>query len=121
MNVERIIKGVVSIAIIGLVLGLIWYFWQIVLYIILAAILSLVGRPLVVKLLRIRLFNHFSRGHHPCCYVGGRWASLCALYSPTLWQGSRVGGYGLGWRHCRYRVLDKQLKSYASAHILVGV
>ena len=48
MNVERIIKGVISIAIIGLVLGLVWYFWQIVLYIILAAILSLVGRPLVV-------------------------------------------------------------------------
>lgn len=88
MNVERIIKGVISIAIIGLVLGLVWYFWQIVLYIILAAILSLVGRPLVVKLLRIRLFNHsMSRTLAAAITLVVMWVVvglLCALFIPLL-------------------------------------
>lgn len=88
MNVEKIIKGVVTIAVIGLVLGLIWYLWQIVLYIILAAILSLVGRPLVVRLLRIRLFDRsMSRTVASAITLVVIWVViglLCSLFIPLL-------------------------------------
>lgn len=58
MNKDRILKGIATIAVIGVVGWIIWYLWEVVLYIIVAAVLSLVGRPLVSYLTRINIFGY---------------------------------------------------------------
>lgn len=55
MNSEKIFKTIITLAIVALALFLVWYLWSIVLYVIVAAILSLVGRPLVVRLTRLKV------------------------------------------------------------------
>lgn len=58
MNKDRVFKGLATIAIIGVVGWIIWYLWEVVLYILVAAVLSLVGRPLVSYLTRINIFGY---------------------------------------------------------------
>ncbi|MBR4844555.1 MAG: AI-2E family transporter [Alistipes sp.] len=58
MNKDRILKGIATIAVIGVVGWIIWYLWEVVLYILVAAVLSLVGRPLVSYLTRINIFGY---------------------------------------------------------------
>ena len=58
MNKDRVLKGLATIAIIGVVGWIIWYLWEVVLYILVAAVLSLVGRPLVSYLTRINIFGY---------------------------------------------------------------
>ena len=55
MNSEKIFKTIITLAIVALTLFLVWRLWSIVLYVIVAAILSLVGRPLVVRLTRVNV------------------------------------------------------------------
>lgn len=55
MNSEKIFKTIITLAIVALALFLVWRLWSIVLYVIVAAILSLVGRPLVVRLTRVNV------------------------------------------------------------------
>ena len=58
MSVDKILKGIVTIAAVGVVGWVIWYLWEVVLYILIAAVLSLVGRPLVSYLTHINIFGH---------------------------------------------------------------
>ena len=82
MNSEKIFKTIVTLAIVALALFLVWYLWSIVLYVIVAAILSLVGRPLVVRLTRVNVSGMtLSRG------------TAAALTLVLMWI--VVGG--LGW------------------------
>ena len=58
MNKDRVFKGLATIAVIGVVGCIIWYLCEVVLYILVAAVLSLVGRPLVSYLTRINIFGY---------------------------------------------------------------
>ena len=51
-NIFRYIAGIVIIAVIGLI---VWYFSNIVVYIIISAILSLIGQPVVRILHKIKI------------------------------------------------------------------
>ena len=54
MGVDKFIKGLLTLLVVGAVGLAMWYLFDVVLYIIIAAILSLVGRPLVLRLVSIR-------------------------------------------------------------------
>lgn len=58
MTIEKILKGLVTLAIIAVVSLSIWYLSNIVLYIIASVVLSLVGRPLVVRISKIKIAGH---------------------------------------------------------------
>ena len=58
MTAEKILKSIATIAIITVVLLMVWYLSNVVLYIIASAILSLIGRPLVNRLSRIKIAGH---------------------------------------------------------------
>jgi predicted PurR-regulated permease PerM len=55
MTGEKILKGLVTMAIIAVVMLSIWYLSNIVLYILASVVLSLIGRPLVVRLVRVKI------------------------------------------------------------------
>ena len=55
---QSILRFLVGAAITALVLFLVWYFSSVVIYILVAAVLAIVGRPLVGWLLRIRIKEH---------------------------------------------------------------
>ena len=57
MSIDKILKGIVTIVVIGVVGWVIWYLWEVVLYILIAAVLSLVGRPLVSRLTHLNIFG----------------------------------------------------------------
>ena len=58
MSVDKILKGIATIAIVCAVGWVIWYLWEVVLYILVAAVLSLVGHPLVLYFTRISIFGY---------------------------------------------------------------
>ena len=88
MNGEKILRGVVTIAVVVLVLWLIWYLWNIVLYVLAAAVLSLVGRPLVVRLQSLSIFGwHMPRSVAAAVTLLVMWVVLgafCALFLPLI-------------------------------------
>jgi predicted PurR-regulated permease PerM len=55
MTGEKILKGIMSVAIIAIVMLSVWYLSNVVLYILASAVLSLIGRPLVVRITRIKI------------------------------------------------------------------
>lgn len=55
MELSKVLKGFVTIAIIAMVLAVVWYLSSVVVYILLAAILAIVGRPLVNRLSKIHI------------------------------------------------------------------
>lgn len=55
MELSKALKGFVTIAIIAMVLAVVWYLSSVVVYILLAAILAIVGRPLVNRLSKIHI------------------------------------------------------------------
>ena len=55
MDFNKILKSIVTILVITLVLALIWYLRSIVLYILLAAVFGIVGRPLVDRIGKFKL------------------------------------------------------------------
>ena len=58
MSKDRIFKSLATIFVVGVVGWIIWYLWEVVLYILAAAVLSLVGRPLVSRLTHINILGH---------------------------------------------------------------
>ena len=58
MSKDRIFKSLATILVVGVAVWIIWYLWEVVLYILVAAVLSLVGRPLVSYLTRINILGH---------------------------------------------------------------
>lgn len=58
-NSERLARYIITLMTIILVAGVIWYFKNIIIYIVLAAVMALVGRPIYIKLIRPSI-----RGHH---------------------------------------------------------
>ena len=58
MSKDRFLKGVATVAVVGIAGWVIWYLWEVVLYILISAVLSLVGRPLVSRLTHIKLYGH---------------------------------------------------------------
>ena len=55
MELNRVIKGIVTIVMIAAVLTTIWYLSSIVVYILLAAVLAIVGRPMVSRINRLHI------------------------------------------------------------------
>lgn len=58
MTGEKILKGIMSVAIIAIVMLSVWYLSNVVLYILASAVLSLIGRPLVVRITRIKIAGY---------------------------------------------------------------
>ncbi|MBR5132912.1 MAG: AI-2E family transporter [Alistipes sp.] len=57
MELSKILKGIVTIMVVALVLALMWYLCSVVLYILIAAVLAIVGRPLVDRLWKLKFGN----------------------------------------------------------------
>ena len=55
MELSKILKGALTLAAVGLVLLMLWYLRSVVGYILLSAVLAIVGRPLVERLTAIKL------------------------------------------------------------------
>ena len=55
MELNKIVKGLLTLLAVALVLALVWYLRSIVLYILIAAVLAIVGRPLVDRLSKLRI------------------------------------------------------------------
>jgi len=58
MDISKIVKGVITLIAAVLCLLLLWYLRSVVVYILLSAVLAIVGRPLVKQLTSIKLFGH---------------------------------------------------------------
>ena len=88
ISADKLIKGVVTLLVVGVVLAAMWYLFEVVLYIIIAAILSLVGHPLVVRLTHIKLGRrNISRGVAAALTLVLMWlviGALCWLFIPLL-------------------------------------
>lgn len=57
MSTDNIIKGLATVIIIAAVLAVVGYLWHIVVYVAAAAILAILGRPLVRILSRVKIFG----------------------------------------------------------------
>lgn len=90
MTAEKIFKGIITLLGVALSLFIVWYFFNIVLYIFIAAILSLVGRPLVLRLTRLKLFGRqLSRTIASAFTLLIMWViagALCSLFVPLLFD-----------------------------------
>ena len=88
MTVEKIIKSVATLAVIAAVLCTIGYLWKVVLYVIVAAVLAIVGRPLVKRLLKFTILKrHMSRSVAAAITLLTMWVifgALCALFIPLI-------------------------------------
>lgn len=90
MTVEKIIKSVATLAVVAVVLCTIGYLWQVVLYVVVAAILAVVGRPLVKRLVGINVSGrNMSRSVAAAITLIVMWlifGALCALFVPLLME-----------------------------------
>ena len=88
ISAERLIKGLLTLLAVGVVCATMWYLFEVVLYIIIAAILSLVGHPLVARLTRINIGNHsISRAVASALTLLVMWlvvGALCWLFIPLI-------------------------------------
>ena len=88
MSIEKILKGVVTIAIIAAILFVIGYLWHVVLYVLIAAVLAIIGRPLVSRLTRVKVCGHkVSRSIAAATTLIVMWlvtGVLCALLIPLI-------------------------------------
>lgn len=88
MTVEKIIKSVATLAVVAAVLCAIGYLWKVVLYILVAAVLSLVGRPMVRRLLGIVVAGRkMSRSVAAALTLMSMWivfGLMCWLFIPLL-------------------------------------
>ena len=55
ISLDRVLKGIVTMALVATSLFVVWYFWRIILYVLISAVLAIVGRPLVRYLARIKV------------------------------------------------------------------
>jgi predicted PurR-regulated permease PerM len=57
MSTDKIIKGLATLVVVALILAVVYYLWQVVVYVVVAAVLAIVGRPLVRLITRVKLFG----------------------------------------------------------------
>lgn len=55
ISLDRVLKGVVTLALIAATLFVVWYFWRIIIYILLSAVLAIIGRPFVRYIARVKI------------------------------------------------------------------
>lgn len=88
MTVDKIIRSVATLAVVAAVLCAIGYLWKVVLYILVAAVLSLVGRPMVRRLLNITVAGRgMSRSAAAALTLVTMWVVfglMCWLFVPLL-------------------------------------
>lgn len=88
MTVEKIIKSVATLTVVAAVLFAIGYLWKVVLYVIVAAVLAIVGRPLVTRLVKFSVAGCvMSRTVAAAITLLSMWivfGVLCWLFIPLL-------------------------------------
>lgn len=58
MDLNRVLRGIVTFALAAAIFALVWYLRSIVLYILLAAVFAIMGRPFVDRLSKLRVGKH---------------------------------------------------------------
>lgn len=88
ITVEKILKGVVTLAIVAAVLFAVSFLWKVVLYVLVAAVLAIIGRPLVARISRTRVFGrNVPRSVAAALTLFVMWivaGALCALLIPLV-------------------------------------
>lgn len=88
MNTDKIIRGIATLIIIAAVLAVVGYLWHVVLYVAAAAVLAILGRPLVRILNSVSLFGRrMSRGIAAAITLVVIWiiaGGLLALFAPLI-------------------------------------
>ena len=88
METSKLVKGLVTLAIISLVLLLLWYLRSVVAYILISAVLAIIGRPLAKRLTSIKLFGReVSRNVSASITLLILWiiiGCLCVLFVPLI-------------------------------------
>lgn len=88
METSKLVKGLVTLAIISLVLLLLWYLRSVVAYILISAVLAIIGRPLAKRLTSIKLFGReISRNVSASITLLILWiiiGCLCVLFVPLI-------------------------------------
>lgn len=88
MSTNKILKGIVTLAIVVAILFLIWYFWRVVIYVLLSAVLAIMGRPLVSRLVVKGIGGYkFPRTLAAAVTLVVIWivaGTLCALFIPLI-------------------------------------
>ena len=62
---QNTLRFIVGAAIAAVILFLVWYFSAVLIYILVAAVLAIIGRPLVSWLLRVHIKGHHLPGLPP--------------------------------------------------------
>ncbi len=90
MSTDNIIKGLATVIIIAAVLAVVGYLWHIVVYVVAAAILAILGRPLVRILTRVKIFGRkVSRSIAAAITLVVIWivaGGLLALFMPLVFN-----------------------------------
>ena len=88
MNTDKIIRGIATLIIIAAVIAVVGYLWHVVLYVVAAAVLAILGRPLVRILSSASLFGRrMSRGIAAAITLVVIWiiaGGLLALFAPLI-------------------------------------
>ena len=88
MNTDKIIRGIATLIIIAAVVAVVGYLWHVVLYVVAAAVLAILGRPLVRILNSVSLFGRrMSRGIAAAITLVVIWiiaGGLLALFAPLI-------------------------------------
>ena len=88
MNTDKIIKGLATLIIVAAVLALLGYLWHVVVYVASAAILAILGRPLVRVISSVTLAGRrLSRGVAAAVTLVAIWiiaGGLLALFAPLV-------------------------------------
>ena len=88
MNTDKIIRGIATLIIIAAVVAVVGYLWHVVLYVVAAAVLAILGRPLVRILSSVSLFGRrMSRGIAAAITLVVIWiiaGGLLALFAPLI-------------------------------------
>lgn len=90
ISLDRVLKGLVTLALVATVLFAVWYFWRVLLYILLSAVLAIMGRPLVRHLARIKIRSwQLPRWLAAAITLIIMWivvGGLCALFLPLVFD-----------------------------------
>ena len=88
MNTDKIIKGIATVIIIAAVLAVLGYLWHVVVYVAAAAVLAILGRPLVKVISSIKLFGKkISRSIAAAITLVAIWivaGGLLMLFTPLI-------------------------------------
>ena len=88
MNTDKIIKGIATVIIIAAVLAVLGYLWHVVVYVAAAAVLAILGRPLVKVISSVKLFGKkISRSIAAAITLVAIWiiaGGLLALFAPLV-------------------------------------